>query len=104
MINIDTTLNKQIEANIDGHVYKVRKLGTAEQLKLAKLQKSVSGLDVNNIGDAEIDSFQAIIDIFKHCFDDMAGGKKTKELFEKIPLEDLEPLIEKIFSEAKPSQ
>lgn len=123
MLTISTAnLVKSREANIDGHVYAVRKLGAGEQLDIsqisaelgkirqdalnlqAKIQKSESDAQrekyetkLYEISASAVKLSQKIESIYTKAFDDHGDQSKSKELVHKIGIENAIAIINQVF-------
>lgn len=119
MITITTNdiINSK-KAEIDKHVYTVRKMGAGDQLDLSqyitqlnKVQEEIknlegkkkSGLDVNKEQQKFVEKFNSIyngiIDCYARLFDDGEDGKKSRELVKKVGIENIGNILNQIFGE-----
>lgn len=115
---------KTVEAEIDGHLYKVRKLGAGDTLdisqtmdKLAKIQQEASRIEEASKEKKEKKEQEALIEkatelvakmagynqqlveIYARLFDDGGDGSKSIELIKKIGIETVPKLLSAVLGE-----
>lgn len=87
MLQINTNeLRKVYDVELDGHHYKIRKLGAGERLRVAQAYRRIEELTKKpQLGEQEQDeSMKLSEDVFNtmiSVFDDQEGGKKRDKFF-----------------------
>lgn len=87
MLQISTAKIKKIyDVNIDGHHYKVRKMGAGERLAVAQAYKRIDALSKKKQNtEAETNELMAlskeVFDTMISVFDDQQGGKVRDKFF-----------------------
>lgn len=96
---------KTKKAEIDGHVYTVRKMGAGEQMDLLAMGRKLQGLSLSD-QTPELEKLEQIetirqqmLEIYKSLFDDGLGGEKTKELINTLSDEEISELVNTIFKD-----
>lgn len=117
---------KTVNANIDGYVYTVHKMGAGTQLDLSREVSSLMRVrtDIMNLdarlkkaeGDAETDKIMAEVstkmdelnkcarrveDIFVSLFDDREDGKKSQKLIHALGIENAQRVYDEIWQKAE---
>lgn len=108
MLQINTsTLKSRKKVEIDGHGYSVRRLGAGEQLTLSQqmrelksLRSSESDEDAQKVEQISRD----VLNLMANCFDDGVSGKKSKQLVHSLAPEELEEILDTIFTEAEDAE
>lgn len=89
MLQINTNeLRKVYDVEIDGHHYKIRKLGAGERLRIAQAYRRIEELGKKKeMTEAEQgESMRLSEDVYKsmiNVFDDQQGGKVRDEFFDQ---------------------
>lgn len=108
MLEIRTNeLSSRKSVLIDGHGYKVRRLGAGEELTLNQTIRRLEALDkkekANQLTEKEAEEVmkhgQNMLDIMASCFDDGMGGVKSKALVQSLSGNDLKAIHDKIFAQ-----
>lgn len=112
------------EAEIDGHLFKVRKLGAGQSLDMSRMSQEMLKLQselmnaksrIDRAEDEETKHKEtakamAIVDniavqtgkleaLFAKCFDDGEDGKRSLELVHSIGVDNTKKIIDKVFGE-----
>jgi len=111
MLELNTSdFGLQVEVKIDGHPYRVRRLGAGEELKLGsllrKMRKLLREMAKPEVSDQRTDQIEKEVDdleqesirVIALTFNDGGDGSKSLDLISRLSHEDRTTMIRKIFA------